>query len=143
MTVKQLSVFAQNKPGRLSALTGLLAESGVNIRAISVADTKDFGILRLIVSDTEKAMEVFKDNAVVTVTNVLAVIAEDKPGGMASIMKTLYDSNISVEYMYSAFLNPSESNACLILRVDNNEAAVEALKDAGFRLLSQEDMAKI
>ena len=88
-------------------------------------------------------MEVFKDNAVVTVTNVLAVIAEDKPGGMASIMKTLYDSNISVEYMYSAFLNPSESNACLILRVDNNEAAVEALKDAGFRLLSQEDMAKI
>ncbi len=143
MTVKQLSVFAQNKPGRLSALTGLLAQKGVNIRAISVADTKDFGILRLIVSDTDSALSVLKDNAVVTVTNVLAVIAEDKPGGMAKMMQTLYESNISVEYMYSAFLNPSESNACLILRVDNNEDAVEALTAAGYKLLSQEDMAKI
>ncbi len=143
MTVKQLSVFAQNKPGRLSVLTGLLAQNGVNIRAISVADTKDFGILRLIVSDTDSALSVLKDNAVVTVTNVLAVIAEDKPGGMAKMMQTLYESNISVEYMYSAFLNPSESNACLILRVDNNEDAVEALTAAGYKLLSQEDMAKI
>ena len=143
MTVKQLSVFAQNKPGRLSALTGILANNGVNIRAISVADTKDFGILRLIVSDIDKAKASLKDDAVVTETSVLAVIAEDKPGGLAGIMETLYKANISVEYMYSAFLNPSESNACLILRVDNNENAVAALTEGGFKLLSQEDMAKI
>ena len=143
MTVKQLSVFAQNKPGRLSALTGILAENGVNIRAISVADTKDFGILRLIVSDIDKAKQSLKDDAVVTETSVLAVIAEDKPGGLAGIMETLYKANISVEYMYSAFLNPSEVNACLILRVDNNENAVAALTEGGFKLLTQEDMAKI
>ncbi|MBR1662819.1 MAG: ACT domain-containing protein [Ruminococcus sp.] len=143
MTVKQLSVFAQNKPGRISALTKLLAENGVNIRAISVADTKDFGILRLIVSDIDKAKAALKDNAVVQSSKVLAVIAEDTPGGLASIMEALYAANVSVEYMYSAFLNPSENNACLILRVDNNDNAVSALKEAGFRLLSQEDMAKI
>ncbi|MCR5815772.1 MAG: ACT domain-containing protein [Ruminococcus sp.] len=143
MTVKQLSVFAQNKPGRLSALTGILAENGVNIRAISVADTSDFGILRIIVSDIDKAKEALKDSAVVSQTKVLAVIAEDKPGGMARMMETLYKANISVEYMYSAFLNPSESTACLILRVDNNEGAVAALTEGGFKLLSQEDMAKI
>ncbi|MBR1750218.1 MAG: ACT domain-containing protein [Ruminococcus sp.] len=143
MTVKQLSVFAQNKPGRISALTKMLAENGVNIRAISVADTKDFGILRLIVSDIDKAKAALKDNAVVQSSNVLAVIAEDTPGGLSGIMETLYGANISVEYMYSAFLNPSENNACLILRVDNNENAVAALKEAGFKLLSQEDMAKI
>ena len=74
---------------------------------------------------------------------MLAVIAEDTPGGLASIMEALYAANVSVEYMYSAFLNPSENNACLILRVDNNDNAVSALKEAGFRLLSQEDMAKI
>ncbi|WP_028509736.1 ACT domain-containing protein [Ruminococcus sp. NK3A76] len=143
MTVKQLSVFAQNKPGRLSALTGILAQNGVNIRAVSVADTSDFGILRLIVSDIEKAKAALKDSAVVSESNVLAVIAEDKPGGMARMMETLYKANISVEYMYSAFLNPSESSACLILRVDNNENAVAALTEGGFKLLSQEDMAKI
>ena len=143
MTVKQLSVFAQNKPGRLSALTGILAQNGVNIRAVSVADTSDFGILRLIVSDIEKAKAALKDSAVVSESNVLAVIAEDKPGGMSRMMETLYKANISVEYMYSAFLNPSESSACLILRVDNNENAVAALTEGGFKLLSQEDMAKI
>lgn len=143
MTVKQLSVYAQNKPGRLSALTGILAKSGVNIRAISVADTKDFGILRLIVSDIDKAKQCLKEDAVVTESSVLAVIAEDKPGGLSGIMDTLYKANISVEYMYSAFLNPSENNACLILRVDNNEEAVTALTEGGFKLLSQEDMAKI
>ena len=126
MTVKQLSVFAQNKPGRLSALTGILAQNGVNIRAISVADTKDFGILRLIVSDIDKAKQSLKDDAVVTETSVLAVIAEDKPGGMVSMI-----------------MADSSPLTCLILRVDNNEGAVAALTEGGFKLLSQEDMAKI
>ena len=139
MTVKQLSVFAQNKPGRLSALTGILAQNGVNIRAVSVADTSDFGILRLIVSDIEKAKEALKESAVVSESNVLAVIAEDKPGGMARMMDTLYKANISVEYMYSAFVSEKSAEAYLILRADNNEAAEQAF-EGKYTLLSQEEL---
>ncbi|MBR1563249.1 MAG: ACT domain-containing protein [Ruminococcus sp.] len=141
MTVKQLSVFAENRPGRLSAITGFIAEAGINIRAISVADTKDFGIMRIIVDDTEKALKVLRaNNCSVTQTNVIAVTADDTPGGMASIMETLYKDNISVEYMYSAFINPSKNVACLIVRVDNNDAAVQALGEAGFKLVSEQEL---
>ncbi len=144
MSVKQLSVFIENRPGRLSAVTGVLGDAGINIRAISTADTKDFGILRLIVDDPDKAVKALKENdCVVTSTNVLAVIADDTPGGMAGMMKVLYNDNISVEYMYSAFLNPSDVTACLILRVENAENAVEALEEAGYKLLTEEELAKI
>ncbi|MBQ8107520.1 MAG: ACT domain-containing protein [Ruminococcus sp.] len=143
MSVKQISVFVENRPGRLSAVTGHLGNAGVNIRAITTADTKDFGILRLIVDDTDKAVEVLKKNdCVVTITNVLAVIAEDTPGGMAKMMDVLYNENISVEYMYSAFLNPSDATACLIIRVDNGEGAVMALKEAGYKMVSKEELFK-
>ncbi|MBP3857355.1 MAG: ACT domain-containing protein [Ruminiclostridium sp.] len=144
MTVKQLSVFVENRPGRLCAVTEALAESGINIRAVSIADTKDFGIMRIIVNDTDKAVEVLKEKSfIASAANVIAVIADDKPGSMASIMKTLYNDNISVEYMYAAFLNTQKGEACLILRVDNNEAAEVALKEAGCRLLTEEDIAQI
>lgn len=143
MTVKQLSVFVENKPGRLSDVTAALLKGNINIRAITTADSRDFGILRLIVDDTDKAKAALKEEGyVVTSTNVIAVTADDKPGGMAAIMKTLYKANISVEYMYSAFLNPSELTACLILRVDNNENAIEALEEAGYKLLSEEELQK-
>ena len=143
MTIKQLSIFVENKPGRLSDVTHTLKDGNINIRAITTADSSDFGILRLIVDDTDKAIECLKKaDYLVKVTNVIAVTAEDKPGGMASIMKTLYKANISVEYMYSAFLNPSDVTACLILRVDSNENAIEALTDAGYRLLAAEELAK-
>ena len=144
MTIKQLSIFVENKPGRLSDVTATLKKCNINIRAITTADSSDFGILRLIVDDTDKAIECLKaDEYLVKITNVVAVTAEDKPGGMASIMKTLYEANISVEYMYSAFLNPSDVTACLILRADNNENAIEALVDAGYKLLSADEMAKL
>ncbi|MBO5448641.1 MAG: ACT domain-containing protein [Ruminococcus sp.] len=144
MTVKQLSVFVENRPGRLSAVTGMLGNAGINIRAISIADTKDFGIMRIIVSDAEKAAAVLKENnCLVTVSSVIAVEIDDKPCGMAKVMDTLYKDNISVEYMYAAFLNVSESTACLILRTDSSERAVEALTEAGYRLLSEEEMKKI
>lgn len=143
MTIKQLSIFVENKPGRLSEVTASLKKGNINIRAITTADSSDFGILRLIVDDTDKAIECLKaDEYLVKVTSVIAVTAEDKPGGMASIMKTLYKANISVEYMYSAFLNPSDVTACLILRADNNENAIEALSDAGYKLLSTEEISK-
>ena len=144
MTVKQLSVFVENRPGRLSAVTEALAEAGINIRAVSIADTKDFGIMRIIVNDTDKAVSTLKEkNFIASAANVIAVTADDKPGSMASIMKTLYSSNISVEYMYAAFINKEKGSACLILRVDNNDAAIEALKEAGCALLTEKDIAEI
>ena len=143
MTVKQLSIFVENKPGRLSDVTAVLKNGNINIRAITTADSSDFGILRLIVDDTDKARECLKaDGYLVKVTNVIAVTADDKPGGMAGIMQTLYGANISVEYMYSAFLNPAEAKACLILRTDSIENAIDALNDAGYKLLSADELAK-
>ncbi len=144
MTVKQLSVFVENRPGRLSAVTEALASAGINIRAVSIADTKDFGIMRIIVNDTDKAIAALKENGfIASAANVIAVIADDKPGSMASIMKVLYNANISVEYMYAAFLNREKGSACLILRVDNNENAVEALKDADCTLISEKELSEI
>ena len=144
MTVKQLSVFVENRPGRLSAVTEALAAAGINIRAVSIADTKDFGIMRIIVNDTDKAVAALKENGfIASAANVIAVIADDKPGSMASIMKILYNDNISVEYMYAALLNREKGMACLILRVDSNDRAVTALIEAGCKLLSEADIAEI
>ena len=144
MTVKQLSVFVENRPGRLSAVTETLAEAGINIRAVSIADTKDFGIMRIIVNDTDKAVAALKENNfIASAANVLAVIADDKPGSMANIMKVLYNENISVEYMYAAFINAQKGMACLILRVDNNEAAETALNEAGCKLISEQELSEI
>lgn len=142
MTVKQLSVFAENRPGRLSAISGLLAENDINIRAMSVADTKDFGILRLIVNDPDKAQQVLKSaGCAVTIANVLAIQLPDRPGGLAGAMKVLYDNNVSVEYMYSAFVSEKSAEAYLILRADSNEAAEQAL-EGKYTLLSQEELLK-
>ena len=140
MTVKQLSVFIENRPGRLSAVTKILGDNDVNIRAMSLADTKDFGILRLIVDDFEKAVS---EGFSVTTTQVLAVEINDRPGGLSEAMKALYNDNISVEYMYSAFINTKENTAYLILRVENVTAALEALSEAGFALISQQELASI
>lgn len=144
MTVKQLSVFIENRPGRLSAVTKILGDNDVNIRAMSLADTKDFGILRLIVDDFEKAVSALKTEGFsVTTTQVLAVEINDRPGGLSETMKALYNDNISVEYMYSAFINTKENTAYLILRVENVTAALEALSEAGFALISQQELASI
>ena len=140
MTVKQFSIFAENRPGRLSAITKLLADNGINIRAMSVADTKDFGILRLIVNDADKAVAALKaGNCAVTVANVLAIRIPDVPGGLAAAMQVLYDNNVSVEYMYSAFVSEKSAEAYLILRADSNEKAEEAF-DGKYKLLSQEEL---
>lgn len=140
MSVKQLSIFAENRPGRLSKITKLLADNGINIRAMSVADTKDFGILRLIVNDADKALEVLREGGcTVTVTDVLAIQIPDKPGGLAAAMQTLYENNVSVEYMYSAFVREQEQEAYLILRADINENAAQAL-ESSYKLLSQEEL---
>lgn len=144
MTVKQLSVFVENRAGRLSNITRLLGDNGINIRAMSIADTKDFGILRLIVNDSEKALAVLKENSfAVTCTNVLAIRISDKPGGLADAMTCLYNENISVEYMYAAFISETDETAFLILRVDKSDEAVTALSEGGFKLVSDEELKSL
>lgn len=140
MFIKQLSIFVENRPGRLSSITRLLGENGIDIRAMSIADTRDFGILRLIVNDPDKALGVLKQaDYSVTLTNVIAVGVEDSPGGLYKAMQTLYDNNISIEYMY-AFISKTENIAYVILRVENNDKAVTALEEAGIRILTKENI---
>lgn len=144
MTVKQLSVFVENRAGRLSAVTRLLGDNNLSIKAMSIADTKDFGILRLIINDSEKALDVLKKNGFsVTITNVLAIKIQNKPGGLANAMEVLYKGNVSVEYMYAAFIKEDEGTAFLILRVDNNDLAVKTLTENGYYLVGQEELLNI
>lgn len=143
MFIKQLSIFVENKPGRLATITNLLKQNDIDIRALSIADTRDFGIMRLIVNDPEKAEKVFKDaGCTVSLTNVIAVGIDDKPGGLAGAMDVLYANNISIEYMY-AFISKIDNTAYVILRVENNEKALEALKDNNIQILSAEDIYKM
>lgn len=143
MFIKQLSIFVENKPGRLATITNLLKLNDIDIRALSIADTRDFGIMRLIVNDPENAEKVFKDaGCTVSLTNVIAIGIDDKPGGLAGAMDVLYANNISVEYMY-AFISKTDNTAYVILRVENNEKALEALKDNNVQILSAEDIYKM
>ena len=121
MKVEQISVFLENKPGALAEVTRILGESGVNIRALSLADTKDFGILRLIVNDNEKAMEILgRKGLTVRKTEVVAVEVPDRPGGLAEILKILFEADINVEYLY-AFVQQSGENAIIIFRFDETD----------------------
>ena len=140
MLIKQISIFVENKPGRLSGITTLLKEQDIDIRALSLADTSDFGILRLIVNKPDKAIEALKGaDCTVSLTNVIAVCISDKPGGLADAMNALYSYNISVEYMY-AFISKSVDQAYVIFRVDNNDRAIEALEEKNFTILSSEQV---
>ena len=143
MKVEQISVFLENKSGRLAEVASVLAASGINIRALSLADTTDFGILRLIVNDTEKAKQVLKDNGfTVGKTEVIGVEVADKPGGLAEILNVMKDNNINVEYMY-AFLQKSASKAIIIFRFDELEKAIAVLQKAGIRILNGEEIYSI
>ncbi len=140
MLIKQISIFVENKPGRLSGITKLLKDNSIDIRALSVADTQDFGILRLIVNKPDLACEALKAaDCTVSITNVIAIGIDDKPGGLADAMECLYAANISVEYMY-AFISKSENQAYVILRVENNDKASQALSENGYKLLSPEEV---
>lgn len=131
MKVEQISVFLENKSGRISEVTGILTEAGVNIRALSLADTSDFGVLRLIVDNNEKAEEALKQhNFTVGKTFVAAVEVEDRPGGLHRILNILTQANINVEYMY-AFVQPNSSNAVMIFRFEKLEEAIKILQENG------------
>ncbi len=136
MKVEQISVFLENKAGRLAEVTRVLGEGGINIRALSLADTTDFGILRLIVNDNEKAKKILKENGfTVGKTNVVAIEVEDKPGGLARILDILYRAGINVEYMY-AFVQQSGENAVIIFRFDNLDEAIKVLQENGVTVIN-------
>ncbi len=143
MLIKQVSVFIENKPGRLSEITDVLAKAGIDIRAFSIADTTDFGILRLIVNDPEKALNSLKENMMtVSVTKVIGVRMKDAPGALNEVLHILFDKGISVEYAY-AFITRKKDNAYVILRVENNEEAIAILKDAGVTFLDPAEVYSI
>ncbi len=128
MKVEQISIFLENKAGRLAEVTRVLAQGGINIRALSLADTSDFGILRLIVTDYDKAREILKQNGfTVGRTTVVAVQVPDTPGGLANILDVLSKEGVNVEYMY-AFVQQSGQNAILIFRFDRTDQAIEILQ---------------
>lgn len=140
MKVEQISIFLENKSGRLADVAGVLAQGGINIRALSLADTTDFGILRLIVNNTEKAKEILKAGGfTVGRTEVIAVEVSDKPGGLAEILNVMRDNGINVEYMY-AFVQKSGGNAIIIFRFDELEKAITTLQKAGIRILRGEEI---
>ena len=143
MKVEQLAVFLENKSGRLAAITKILSDSGINIRALSVADTADFGILRLIVDQTDKAKQVLKDAGfTVGMTDVVAVEVADRPGGLSEVLAVLNQVEINVEYMY-AFVEKSGQNAVIIFRFDDADTAIEVLQNAGIKILSGDEVRAI
>lgn len=140
MYVKQISVFIENTPGRLAHFTKILGEHNIDLVSLSVADTTHFGILRGIVADYEKAVELISENGyTVKLTDVLAVSVADTPGGLADILKTLSDNDITVEYLYS-FVRNAGDHALIIFRVDRLEEAVRVLSEADVKLLTQEEV---
>jgi len=143
MKVEQISIFLENKSGRLAEVTSVLSEAAINIRALYLADTADFGILRLIVNDTEKARQVLKDHGfTVEKTKVVAIEVPDRPGGLSSILNTIKDEGINVEYMY-AFVEKSGENAIVIFRFDEIEKSINILRQAGVRILGGEELSAL
>ncbi len=142
MLIKQISIFVENKQGRLSAITNILKENNIDIRALSIADTKDFGILRLIVDNPTKAYEALKDEeCTVTITDVIGIGLEDKPGGLSDAMEILDKNHINVEYMY-AFISESVDTAFVILRVEDNDKAIGVLTRNNIRVLNSSEIHK-
>ncbi len=140
MRVKQISVFLENRAGRLREVTKILGDSGINIRALSLADTSDFGILRIIVNDPHRAWELLKESKfTLSETDVIAVEVEDKPGGLSRILDIFGDGGINVEYMY-AFVEKATENAIMIFKVEDIEPAVKVLSDNEVRLLKGEEV---
>jgi len=141
MTVNQISVFVENKSGALAQITSELSAGGVNMRALSIAETHDFGVLRFIADDEEKAGAVLREAGhIFSLTPVLAVVIRDEPGSFAKTIALLAEAGIDVEYTY-AFLMPRSGTACMIFRVADNEAAAKVLTDAGIALAAKEDMS--
>ena len=135
MHAQQISIFLENKAGRLADVTEILAKAGVNIRALALADTSDFGVLRLIVDDNQKAESALKQGGfTVSKTDVVAVEVDDRPGGLHHILDLLQNAGINVEYMY-AFVQHSGTNAVMIFRFDRPDEALKVLTGDGLQVI--------
>ena len=135
MAIKQLTVFVENSRGRLVEITGLLATGNIDMRALSIADTRDFGILRLIVSNTEKALSILREyGLLVQITEVVGVKIPDRPGELSRALSVLDAGGINIEYLY-AFLSGEKGSADMVIRVEDNAIAESILRDAGFETL--------
>ena len=142
MSVKQISVFLENKPGALYAMTGVLAQHKVDMRAFSLAETSDFGIARMIVSDIYAATTILREAGYVhSISEVLAVSVPDVPGGLNKILHVLTDAGVNVEYMYA--LSNKDNEASIICKISNGDKAAELLKSKDIELYSQEDIMRI
>ena len=140
--IQQLSIFLENKPGRLAEVTQTLTSGGINIHALSLADTSDFGILRLIVGDSEKAKKLLKDNGfTVSLTTVIALEMLHSPGGLNNVLQIFKDNDVNIEYMY-AFVH-NHSVATLVFRTDNGDKAIKILNDHKIKLLTEAEILKM
>jgi hypothetical protein len=143
MKLKQISVFLENRKGRLSGALDTLAKAKINIRALSIADTSEFGILRLIVPDPDKARKALeKAGFTVKENHVIAVEIDDKPGGLAAALQALSDADLNVEYLY-AFIAKGGNKAVVILRTENVDAGIKVFKKAGINILKAETLYKM
>ena len=143
MTIKQVSVFAENRSGGILDVIRALGDGGVDIRALSVADTQGFGILRLIVDDVAKAKALLDENGTIfSITDVVGVKVPDCPGGLAKVLTLMAEHTINVEYLY-AFVSVSGSSAYVVLRVQDNDQAIKVLTEGGIELISKEEITAI
>ena len=142
MRIRQISIFLENKPGQLSAICRDLADAGINIATLSLADTADFGIVRMIVDDHEKAKSVLAEKGhVVNVREVIAVCVPDRPGGMAEVMQVLDKAGVNIEYSYAFAFHKGEK-AVLVFRFSDNNKAESALKAAGYTTLGENEVSE-
>ena len=143
MAIKQLTVFVPNRKGTIVEVTDILAKNNINIRALSIAETEDFGILRLIVNGEESAKKVLEENGyLIKVVDVVGVKIGDEPGKLTAALDVLDKADINVEYLY-AFMTRTEKHAYVVLRVENNGEAENALEGAGFHLITEADINKL
>lgn len=143
MSLKQLTIFVENKQGTLVDITDILAKNNVNMRALSIADTQDFGILRLIVDNNDVATKALQDAGyLIKMTDVVGVKIGDQPGKLSKALEVLDEAKINMEYLY-AFMARTEKHAYVVLRVADNDAAENALEDAGFHMITDADVDKL
>ncbi|MBO5858836.1 MAG: ACT domain-containing protein [Clostridia bacterium] len=143
MAIKQLTVFVPNRKGAMVSLTDIIAKNGINIRALSIAETEDFGILRLIVDNESAATKILEENGyLIKMIDVVGVKIGDKPGALTSALDVLDKNGINVEYLY-AFMARTEKHAYVVLRVEDNNNAESALENAGFHIITNADICKL
>jgi hypothetical protein len=143
MKIKQISIFLENRKGRLYDVCSLLGKNDINIRALNVAETESFGILRIVVNKPDAAIKVFKDADIVAkITDVIAIEVDDRPGGLADILKVLADEDVNIEYMYG-FVEKSSDRALMVFRFDDVDKAATILKKHNIRIVTEQSVREL